>query len=155
MPGAKLILAGQGGLFQRCRALAGELSLGKRVLFPGFVEDMPGLYAACDCAVSASRREGLPFHLMEAMASSLPAAASDVKGHQELISPGKNGLIFPLDNRKGCVLALRWLYTHRQEAVQMGRRGREMARQYSLDQAFPKIMGVYEEAIRRWEGMGP
>ena len=37
----------------------------------------------------------------------------------------------------------------------MGRRGREMARQYSLDQAFPKIMGVYEEAVRRWEGMGP
>ena len=89
------------------------------------------------------------------MASSLPAAASDVKGHQELISSGKNGLIFPLDNRKGCALALRWLYTHRQEAVQMGRRGREMARQYSLDQAFPKIMGVYEEAVRRREGMGP
>lgn len=155
MPGAKLILAGQGDLFQRCRALAGELSLGKRVLFPGFVEDMPGLYAACDCAVSASRREGLPFHLMEAMASSLPAAASDVKGHQELISSGKNGLLFPLDNRKGCALALRWLYTHRQEAVQMGRRGREMARQYSLDQAFPKIMEVYEEAVRRREGMGP
>ena len=129
--------------------------MGERVLFPGFVEDMPGLYAACDCAVSASRREGRPFHLMEAMASSLPAAASDVKGHQELISSGKNGLLFPLDNRKGCALALRWLYTHRQEAVQMGRRGREMAEPYRQERVVPQVMEVYEEAIRRWEGLRP
>ena len=78
---------------------------------------------------------------MEAMASCRRRQATS-RAIRELISSGKNGLLFPLDNRKGYVLALRWLYTHRQEAVQMGRRGREMARRYSLTRPFPRLWGL-------------
>jgi glycosyltransferase involved in cell wall biosynthesis len=44
----------------------------------GHVEHMPDLYAACDVVVSASRREGTPFALLEAAWCGRPAVATPV-----------------------------------------------------------------------------
>ena len=61
MPGAKLILAGQGGLFQRCRALAGELSLGKRVLFPALWRTCRGFMPPVTAPSPQAAGRGCPF----------------------------------------------------------------------------------------------
>lgn len=151
MPSARLILAGTGALLEECRRLAASLGAARQILFPGYVEEMPALFAAADAVVSTSRSEGLPFHVLEAMASALPVLASDVKGHRELVRPGENGLLFPPDDTRALERGLLGLYEDREGARRMGMRGRRLAKPYDLRRVRPQIMGIYEAQIRRWE----
>jgi hypothetical protein len=90
----KLVLAGDGALFNKMNALTAELKISDKIIFLGHMKNMNELYPCCDAAVTTSRIEELPFNVMEAMACGLPVIASDIKGHRELIVHGKNGLLF-------------------------------------------------------------
>ena len=71
----------------RLRPVHGEERMtlrAERVLFPGEVQMAPW-YGAAALAVSASRSEGLPFNIMEAMYYGLPVVASQVKGYTDLL----------------------------------------------------------------------
>ncbi|HUP03807.1 MAG TPA: glycosyltransferase [Bryobacteraceae bacterium] len=83
LPGGRLLLAGEGPQEAELKALAGELGLASRVRFLGQVRDMAGVMAAADGFVMSSVVEGLPVSLLEAMASGLPAVATDVGGVAE------------------------------------------------------------------------
>lgn len=93
LPDARLLLAGKGALLEDCRLLVRQLGLGTRVVFLGHVREMERLYPLCDALVSASRIEGLPFNLLEALSCGLPVLVSDIKGHRELVRDRENGLL--------------------------------------------------------------
>lgn len=80
----RLIFAGGGALFEECRALAKTLGIAERTVFLGHCSDMNALYRACDCLISASRYEGLPFNVMEALYCGESVLLSDVKGNRDL-----------------------------------------------------------------------
>jgi glycosyltransferase involved in cell wall biosynthesis len=61
------------------------LGVADKVDFLGYVTDIPRLLNGCDCAVSTSKYEGLPFNILEAMASGLPIVASRIAGHTDLL----------------------------------------------------------------------
>ena len=84
IPHAQLLLAGTGALFEDCRRLAVQLGIASQIHFLGYVTDTPALLSGCDVCLSGSLIEGLPFNVMEAMASGLAVIASDIKGHREL-----------------------------------------------------------------------
>src|SRR5690606_7892177 len=72
------------------QALAEQLGLADRVRFSGRLEAGEGVrrrLAAADLFVLASRQEGLPRALIEAMAQGLPSVATDVGGTDELLEP--------------------------------------------------------------------
>ena len=88
MPNTYLLLAGAGALYQECRTLCEKLGIAQRVRFLGHVTDMPPLLMGCDACVSTSTVEGLPFNILESLASGLTVIASNIKGHRELILTG-------------------------------------------------------------------
>lgn len=90
---AHLLLAGDGKLLDECKRLVNNLGQTERIHFLGYVKDVPSLYCACDCAVSTSKAEGLPFNIIEAMGCGLPVIASDIKGHRELVEDKVNGYL--------------------------------------------------------------
>lgn len=45
-------------------------------------ESLPELYSAVDCLMAPSRGEGMPFTVVEALASGVPVVASDLPGHR-------------------------------------------------------------------------
>ena len=138
-----LVLAGDGVLRPDCQALAAELALTDRVLFPGHIRDMARWYAAADGAVSSSRSEGLPFNIMEAMYASLPVAASAVKGHVDLIEEGETGLLFPFGDAAACAGAIRRLYENPALRQSLSRRAKERVEDYGLDRVFPLVTAQY------------
>ena len=90
----KLFLAGEGALLNNCKDLTRRLGISDQVFFPGYINNIRDLYAACDVCVSTSLCEGLPFNILEAMACGLPVIASNIKGHRELVADKKNSLLF-------------------------------------------------------------
>ena len=104
---------------------------------------MPALYPLCDAVVTPSLSEGLPFHLMEAMACGLPTVASDVKGHQELVEDGKTGLLFELGEAEALAEKLLELYRHPELRTQYGTAAREKVEKYALSEVLPTTLALY------------
>ena len=142
----KLALPGQGALREECMALAAQLGVEERVLFPGQVQ-MASWYGAADLAVSASRSEGLPFNIMEAMYYGLPVVASRVKGHTDLLETSRAGLLYPYGDWEVCAGQIRTLLQSPELAVWMGEQGRQTVQVYALDQVLPIIMAQYEALV--------
>ncbi len=138
-----LLLPGQGALLEECGTLAKDLGLERRVLFPGQIADMAPWYAAADAAVTASRSEGLPFNVMEAMYRGLPVVASDVKGHVDLIRDGVTGLLYPYGDADACAGAIRRLTRSASTRRELGRNARESVKQYSLGKVLPEVVRKY------------
>ena len=140
-----LTLAGEGALREECRELARKLGQENRVLFPGQVRDIPAWYAMADAAVSASRSEGLPFNIMEAMYAGLPVVASGVKGHTDLIEDGVTGLLYPYGDAGACAEQLLRLTASERLRRELARNARENVEQYGLDRVLPLVWGRYSE----------
>ena len=138
-----LVLPGRGALLEECRAAASRLEAAGRVIFPGQVPDMGAWYSMADAAVSASRSEGLPFNVMEAMYCGLPVAASRVKGHTDLIREGETGLLYPYGDAAACAGAVRRLMESPSLRRDLGRGARENVGQYGLGRVLPEIMRQY------------
>ena len=138
-----LVLAGEGALREECRELAQKLGLEDRVLFPGQVRDIPAWYAMADAAVSASRSEGLPFNIMEAMYAGLPVVASKVKGHSDLIEDGVTGLLYPYGDVEACAEQVMRLVGSEQLRRELGRNARENVEQYGLERVLPVVWAQY------------
>ena len=147
LPGeVKLALPGQGALREECIDLAARLGVEERVLFPGQVQ-MPQGYGAADVAVSASRSEGLPFNIMEAMYYGLPVVASRVKGHTDLLEESQAGLLYPYGDFEACAGQIQALLRSPELAHRLGEQGRQAVRAYTIDRVLPVIMAQYENLV--------
>jgi glycosyltransferase involved in cell wall biosynthesis len=62
---------------------------------PQYGDDLKACYAASDCFVFPSYREGFPNTVMEAGAMDLPSIVTDINGSREIIVNDKNGVIIP------------------------------------------------------------
>lgn len=142
-----LLLPGEGKLLDGCRALAGTLGIAGRVRFPGQIADMTPWYSAADAAVSSSRSEGLPFNIMEAMHCSLPVVASAIKGHEDLVTPGETGFLFPSDDEETCAAQIERLRSSPELAARLGDQAREASLPYSLETVLPQVMAAYGAVI--------
>lgn len=149
---AVLVLAGEGTLRSECEAMARRLGLNGRVLFPGQVRDVPAWYAMADAAVSASRSEGLPFNIMEAMYAGLPVVASDVKGHQDLIKDGETGLLYPYGDAEACAEKIGRLLDSELLRKRLAGNAGERVEQYGLERVLPMLWSEYTGLL---EGRDP
>lgn len=139
----KLVLPGEGMELERCRGLAEELGIAHRVIFPGHVSDVGRWYEMADCSVSASRSEGLPFHMLEALFFSLPVVASRVKGHEDLIREGENGLLYPYGDFAESARCIRAVM----EDPEKYRNAPKTWEKYGLERVFPQLMAHYRKML--------
>lgn len=150
-PRVRLVLAGDGALRDECVRLAETLGVADRVDFPGHVENVGEWLAACDAAVSASRIEGLPFNIMEAMHAGKPTIASDVKGHADLIEHGVSGLLYPYGDAAAFAAQVEALLASPERCRELGAAAHASVQRYSFDAVFPQVMGEYERVAETAE----
>lgn len=62
---------------------------------PKYDDDLLAYYAASDCFVFPSYREGFPNTVLEAGAMDLPCIVTDINGSREIIVEGENGTVIP------------------------------------------------------------
>ena len=80
--------AARGAESAKLRDRAAGLDLGESVVFLGFRSDIPELLCAADVFVSASRWEGSPGGVIEAMALETPIVAGDIAPVREVLGDG-------------------------------------------------------------------
>ena len=148
-PEMKLLLAGTGALEEECKALVKSLHIETQIQFLGYVDRMGELYPLCDVSVTSSRIEGLPFNVMESMACGLPVVASDIKGHRELVLPGKTGLLFPSGYQKALEQQLEAVYQLRGQLDSYRHNALQYIQRYRLDRVLPDNIKIYTDVIRQ------
>jgi glycosyltransferase involved in cell wall biosynthesis len=94
----KMIIVGDGPQREELAVLAHSLGIASDVRFIGFRSDRLEFLRGFDVFVLASRLEGIPRCLMEAMAAGIPVIASDIPGCTDLIEHGQTGLLFELNS---------------------------------------------------------
>ena len=70
-------------------------------------DDLMAYYAAADCFVLPSYREGFPNTVLEAGAMGLPSIVTDINGSREIIVENENGMIVPPRDADALFVAMR------------------------------------------------
>ena len=95
LPG-RLVIVGDGPERQGLEALAASLGVAERVEFIGHVAAPQGLYRGFDLYALSSDTEQMPMTILEAMAASLPIAATDVGDVADMVAPENRAFVAPL-----------------------------------------------------------
>ena len=104
VPGARLLLVGDGPYGRDLRRLAAERSVAAAVTFAGSVpsDELPGYYAAGDVFAMPCRTrrggldvEGLGIVYLEASSAGLPVIGGDSGGALDAILDGETGYVVP------------------------------------------------------------
>jgi glycosyltransferase involved in cell wall biosynthesis len=93
---------------------------------PQYGDDLKAYYAASDCFVFPSYREGFPNTVMEAGAMGLPSIVTDINGSREIIINGENGVIIPSKDTDALYSAMRHMATDAQAAQSMASSARQL-----------------------------
>lgn len=101
----RMVFAGEGELQEKCKEIAKKLGIYDKTVFLGHRRDTNELYRSCDCLISASRFEGLPFNVMEALYCGMDILVSDVKGSRDLAEK-YGGRLFPYGSRAELAAAM-------------------------------------------------
>lgn len=95
----RLVILGEGPQREALGQQAHRLGLAERVDLPGYHDDPQAEIAAADCFVLASRFEGSPNALVEALATGVPVVATDCPyGPDEILDRGRIAPLVPAEN---------------------------------------------------------
>lgn len=144
-PNSRLLLAGNGPLFDECRNLAKALDVSEKIDFLGYRKDINEILPMCDLAVASSLREGLPVNIMEAMACGLPVIARENRGHRELVRNDKNGWLIGEDAKE---MSEKILMMERSNNMkeQLGNAARkDIENTYALDRVLSEMEAIYRK----------
>jgi glycosyltransferase involved in cell wall biosynthesis len=149
LPLTQFVVAGDGPDREKLQALIEELGIGRNARLLGRQEDMPALYASLDLLVSASRQEGLPIVLMEAMASRLPLVATAVGAVPDLVLPEKTGLLVAAEDVPALTQAMLRLLREPDTRARLAHAARErVAGEFSAKRMTTDYLHFYEQAMK-------
>jgi glycosyltransferase involved in cell wall biosynthesis len=99
--------------------------------------------------VLPSELEGLPLALLEAMHEGVPALASNIPIHQQLLA-SERGLLFPVGELDSCVRSLDWAVGHPQELAAMAQNAQAYVRRdFNWDKIARETLRVYTNLAAR------
>jgi glycosyltransferase involved in cell wall biosynthesis len=151
MPGARLLIVGEGRLLQSLSALA-EAVAPRRVEFRANMPqaELRYAYAAADVLGLCSSREGWPNVVLEAIACGTPVVASAVGGVEEILGPGAPGEVIDSDDPDAWSEALAQLVA----AAMPQRTVCEYSWRFGWTEVVTKQCELYESVVREWRAAG-
>lgn len=113
-----------------------------------FGDDLLPYYAASDCFVFPSYREGFPNTVLEAGAMRLPSIVTDINGSREIIRQGENGVIIPSHDTNALLDAMLNMIRDKEARERMAGNARRMIEE-RYEQGFVRkcLYDYYEEIL--------
>lgn len=111
-------------------------------------DELLAYYAAADCFVLPSYREGFPNTVLEAGAMGLPCIVTDINGSREIIVEGENGVIVPPRDADALFQAMLEMVRNKPNRDYMAGKARTMI-ESRFEQSFVQkcLMDFYDEIL--------
>jgi phosphatidylinositol alpha 1,6-mannosyltransferase len=153
LPGARAMIVGDGP-----ERAALEQRMGPDAVFTGYLhgDELATAYASADLFVFPSVTETFGQVTLEALASGLPVIATGSGAGADLIQPGLNGLLVPMDDAPALRSAVCSLLRADERRVAMTRAARRTAQEYDWSVVMAQLFEYYHLAlaIQRSPGAG-
>lgn len=144
IPGARLIIIGDGPLRPELEAQRRALGISDRVAFLGHRADATALLPRLDAFVQPSLSEGLSNSLLEAMAAGLPIVATDIGANSEVVSHGRSALLVPPGRPEALAEAVVELHRCPGLSADLARGARERVRaRFDLRRSAERYLELY------------
>jgi glycosyltransferase involved in cell wall biosynthesis len=151
-PGTRLVVCGSGPMEPELRRMADALGLRPSVEFVGWL-DSEGLAAQLAAAqivvVPSMWPEAFGLTCLEALASGRPVVASAVGGLPDLVREGETGLLVAPGDSIALAAAVSRLAGDEPLRRRLGRAGRVLAADYTMDRHAAAVLAAYREALAR------
>ena len=145
-----LDIAGSGSLLEECRHACRTRGLLDCIRFRPSEIEPEGFHASIDVFIIPSTYEGLPYSVLDAMASRLPVVGFDVVGVNDLVVPGTTGFLaspFRIDEMARHVSRLA---SDPELRRSMGRMAAERVRtHFRFDRQIEELIAVYRSLAPR------
>jgi GalNAc-alpha-(1->4)-GalNAc-alpha-(1->3)-diNAcBac-PP-undecaprenol alpha-1,4-N-acetyl-D-galactosaminyltransferase len=164
-PQWQLVIIGDGELREQLHQLAGALMEKRRVIFTGALASPFAVLCHAQIFVLASRYEGFPMAVAEALACGLPVIATDCPsrprkfgergvvagGIRELIRDGIDGLLVPRENPVALADAILRLIEDPQERTRLAQQATAGMTRFSREEVVEGWEQLMEQAlVTRW-----
>jgi len=152
-PNLQCLIIGDGS--QRSSLVQQVQSMGieDQVRFLGYQPEVSALLPALDVFVLPSLYEGLPYTLLEAMASGVPIVATHVVGIQDVVCDGKTGLLVQPGDVPGLKRAIGQILSNRELGVKLAQAGFELVmREFRLDDCVRRTERLYLDVLETRHG---
>jgi colanic acid/amylovoran biosynthesis glycosyltransferase len=155
-PSARLIIAGDGHLWETCNNLVRHLGISNNVELPGivdrsfFMNELKNATAFVQHSVTAMNgdMEGTPVAILEACAAGVPVIATRHGGIPDVIQHGINGLLADEHDVADMARQMLFLLENRTEAERLGVAARrEVCENYTMEKHITRIAQKIEAAV--------
>jgi glycosyltransferase involved in cell wall biosynthesis len=139
----KMDMLGDGPLMQSIQQQLQQTNLTKKVKLHGWVEQttVDTIMSQADILVLPSISEGMPVVGAMALAQGLAILGSDIGGLADIVKPGVNGLLCPVNNHDAFKTALKTMLTNDKLLYDMKIASKQYAHQFDII----RIIERYEE----------
>jgi glycosyltransferase involved in cell wall biosynthesis len=148
LPGATLVLVGDGEERGALEALAAELGVADRLRITGWTADARRYLPTFDAFALPSLWEGMPLVLLEAMHDGLPVVATDVGSVAEAVTDGETGFVVPAGDEAALRERLARLLGDADLRRRLGARARALAaEEFTAAAMARRYEAVYREVL--------
>lgn len=125
------------------------LGIDKKVQFLGMVSNVAEHIEKANLFVLASKQEGSPNALIEAMSLGLPCISTDCPcgGPRDLITNGVNGLLVPVDDKEAMKEAIKKVLGDKALAEKLGKSASKVQEKYSPQAANKQWEDYFEKLL--------
>ncbi len=149
-PGLRFVWVGEGAHRKRYERELDRLGLRERVIMLGLVPpgEVPRLINGFDMLIHASRWEGLPRAVVQALLTEVPAISFDNDGAPEVVLPERTGILVRLGDVDGLSEAIVRLATDADFRRELGRNGRvHCMAEFDADRMVNQLDSLYGQLL--------
>jgi glycosyltransferase involved in cell wall biosynthesis len=155
----RLVLVGRfddAAYVMRLKEMARTLQVGNYVSFAGYVENRLPFIAGADVFALASRSEGLPMVLLEAMACGVPVVSTDCPGDGPsfALEDGRAGLLVPVGDVPALALAILRVLSESPLRDSLVAKGHERVRDFTPQRVAEAYLAVARDCVASMAGGG-
>ena len=145
-----MLAVGEGPLREQLEVLARQLNITSAVRFLGHREDVADLLNAADLVTLASRSEGMPYTLLEAMGSGRAVVATRIGGIEEVIKKEDIALLVPTENPEALAGAVASLLDDPSQAAAVGSAARDYVMEHHTAAGMvEQVQSIYRDLLGR------